>query len=229
MSQDDGGPAFPRTTEYPMQQLDRDTGNITDLESGMSLLDHYAGLAMQQLCRDLPKMDSAPNHSTNFQNAKKELVARAWDVADSMILRKRETEKEGKLSDVLERLKKEFETTKLGSQIKAMRERKDVEGLYGIAEDYLRATFAVRGEYNDGYSVMWFGLSQAWNQKDNKEHWHNTGDNGTKDYCIAKAESFGGEAVVVFGSWHSLIKYPVMICWPKERFGEIIKDVENPY
>jgi len=71
-----------------MLQLDRDTGNITDLESGMSLRDWFAGIAMQgMLIHHGVVSPKAPLGESKY------ISDDAYAMADAMIKIKRQTEK----------------------------------------------------------------------------------------------------------------------------------------
>ena len=75
----DGGPAYPR----PPVLVDRDMrhGDYHWMQDGMSLRDHYAGLAMQAMLHvEAGTLGIAPNATA--------LAAKSYEVADAMLAEK---------------------------------------------------------------------------------------------------------------------------------------------
>lgn len=86
MTIDNGGPVFPTSEEHDVMDGNAPNGTRTDryFEGGMSLRDYYAGQAMQGYLQ-MPNPEARENPD--------KCAAWAYDQADSMIARKRETEK----------------------------------------------------------------------------------------------------------------------------------------
>lgn len=91
---DDGGPAFSGKSQEKCSNPNHTPECTEPVEyKGMSLRDYYAGQAMQGILANPHKWIVNGKNLKEFEDSETPITGVAYKLADSMIARKRETEK----------------------------------------------------------------------------------------------------------------------------------------